>query len=405
MCKYVLFIAPESYPINAAEAIVNIKLLKSLSDAGYRIDLISKKSKWENYPSTQNIEEMGIKLNSFVCIQVDNKLTLKTIWQHFRCFLKFGVVFKGAHWALKVLENEEARIKNNQYDYIITKSSPSLLVANYLKSKYGFKWVASWNDPYPAIRYPAPYGKGVHEKLPFLYKGVDQIMKNADIHVFPTHRLRDYMLNYLDVNRNKTVIIPHIAHESNDNITITTKDKLRIIHSGNLSYPRDARNFIYGLSKFVNLNKDFPIEVDLVGRVENDISLLIVDLKLQNIVRVMPPVNYEQSLTSLRNYDVALIIEANCEEGIFLPTKVGDYMQYRKTIFAISPAVGVLSDLFNENLIQYLADITDVDQILDQLMLIAEQFIENSLKESVYCEAFSEKRVVNQYDMFFSNLI
>ena len=42
--KKILMIAPASYPVNGAEAIVNIKLLKALSDSGeFEIDLISKK--------------------------------------------------------------------------------------------------------------------------------------------------------------------------------------------------------------------------------------------------------------------------------------------------------------------------------------------------------------------------
>ena len=44
--KKILMIAPASYPVNGAEAIVNIKLLKALSDSGkFEIDLISKKNK------------------------------------------------------------------------------------------------------------------------------------------------------------------------------------------------------------------------------------------------------------------------------------------------------------------------------------------------------------------------
>lgn len=41
--KRILFIAPESFPVNGAEAIVNIKQLEILSNAGCVIDVVSKK--------------------------------------------------------------------------------------------------------------------------------------------------------------------------------------------------------------------------------------------------------------------------------------------------------------------------------------------------------------------------
>lgn len=41
--KHILMIAPASIPVTGAEAICNVKLLKVLSENGYKIDLISKK--------------------------------------------------------------------------------------------------------------------------------------------------------------------------------------------------------------------------------------------------------------------------------------------------------------------------------------------------------------------------
>lgn len=397
MSKHILFIAPESFPVNAAEAIVNVKLLKALTDEGYKIDLIAKKSKWENYPSTKSLNELGIHLNYYDCVEVDNRFNITTIWQHFLCYVKFGVVFKGAHWAIKVLNINEVKFSETKYDYILSKSAPSLLVANYLKKKYGFKWVASWNDPYPGVRYPAPYGRGSNAKLPWFETGVDEIMGNADFHIFPNERLKNYMLRYLKTTINRTVVIPHIA----DDCSVTNEEEdsniLRIVHSGNLSYPRNPINFITALSEFVKKNKDFSVFVDFIGRVDDNICSLVNELKLNNIVKFISPMNYDDSLASLKNYDVTLIIEADCEEGIFLPTKVGDYMQFKKTIFAMSPAIGVLNDLYSKDFIQYFAVVNDSKQILNELEKIANDFTFQKLKGSKYFDKYSAQNVVRQY--------
>ena len=71
-------IAPSSYPVNGAEAIVNIKLLQALSQTEqFSVDLISRRWKWEHYPS-DTLESFGVSLNSHDVIEVDNVINVKT---------------------------------------------------------------------------------------------------------------------------------------------------------------------------------------------------------------------------------------------------------------------------------------------------------------------------------------
>jgi hypothetical protein len=79
---------------------------------------------------------------------------------------------------------------------------------------------------------------------------------------------------------------------------------------------------------------------------------------LENFIEVIPPVSYEESLNFISSCDVCLILEANCEEGIFMPTKITDYQQCGKPIWAISPAVGVLNDLYKSNDIEFFSEVT-----------------------------------------------
>ena len=72
MGKRILFIAPASFPANSAEAIVNLKQLKLLCDNGYKIDVISKKMKWAQYPEEQ-YEQTLINLSSLHILEIDNK--------------------------------------------------------------------------------------------------------------------------------------------------------------------------------------------------------------------------------------------------------------------------------------------------------------------------------------------
>lgn len=393
--KHILVIAPASIPITGAEAICNVKLLRVLSENGYKIDLISKRMKYTHYPET-NLAELGLNLNSVNTIEVDNKISLKVIWQHLCCLFIFGTVFKGAHWAYCVLKVAKELCKKNQYDAIITKNSPSELLGYYFKKKNGIKWIATWNDPYPTKKYPKPYGNGVNAKLFILERPLLKKMEEADYHIFPNQRIRDYMSNYINIPAEKTRIIPHVVipREHID----TPHENLKIVHLGNVLPPRDATPFLRALSEFIKNKQDAKIEIEFIGQTPQSIKDYIKTTHLEKYVKVFPPVKYEESQEILETYDIQLIVEAPCEEGIFLPTKVSDSMQLGKPIFTISPSVGVLNDLYKKGHISYFSSVKDEKDILATLEQVYNDFTNGKLKTFSLEKSYSPQTIFQQYD-------
>ena len=393
--KHILVIAPASIPITGAEAICNVKLLRVLSENGYKIDLISKRMKYTHYPET-NLAELGLNLNSVNTIEVDNKISLKVIWQHLCCLFIFGTVFKGAHWAYCVLKVAKELCKKNQYDAIITKNSPSELLGYYFKKKNGIKWIATWNDPYPTKKYPKPYGNGVYAKLFILERPLLKKMEEADYHIFPNQRIRDYMSNYINIPAEKTRIIPHVVipREHID----TPHENLKIVHLGNVLPPRDATPFLRALSEFIKNKQDAKIEIAFIGQTPQSIKDYIKTTHLEKYVKVFPPVKYEESQEILETYDIQLIVEAPCEEGIFLPTKVSDSMQLGKPIFTISPSVGVLNDLYKKGHISYFSSVKDEKDILATLEQVYNDFTNGKLKTFSLEKSYSPQTIFQQYD-------
>lgn len=393
--NHILVIAPASIPITGAEAICNVKLLRVLSENGYKIDLISKRMKYTHYPET-NFAELGLNLNSVNTIEVDNKISLKVIWQHLCCLFIFGTVFKGAHWAYCVLKVAKELCKKNQYDAIITKNSPSELLGYYFKKKNGIKWIATWNDPYPTKKYPKPYGNGVNAKLFILERPLLKKMEEADYHIFPNQRIRDYMSNYINIPAEKTRIIPHVVipREHID----TPHENLKIVHLGNVLPPRDATPFLRALSEFIKNKQDAKIEIAFIGQTPQSIKDYIKTTHLEKYVKVFPPVKYEESQEILETYDIQLIVEAPCEEGIFLPTKVSDSMQLGKPIFTISPSVGVLNDLYKKGHISYFSSVKDEKDILATLEQVYNDFTNGKLKTFSLEKSYSPQTIFQQYD-------
>jgi len=397
MKKRILFVAPSSYPVNSPEAIVNIKLLEILGNNDYEIDLISKKIKWDNYPSTKTLEELNVSLKSCNVIEVDNKFNFVTLLQHLKVYFIFGAVFKGAHWALEVL-NKCKHLLKRDYDYVLTKSSPSLLVGYYLKKRFGYKWIATWNDPYPHQKYPFPYGGGVLAKLPYFQRRILKIMETADIHIFPNDRIRDYMLKYLNVPIESAKVIPHLAQEAKDRYSESNNGRLRLIHAGNVRSPRNPKPLVEAFGKFINENGISDVELHFIGVVDDDLKRKIGELSHNGQIKVLPPVEYEESLALLKDYDIALIIEAPCEEGIFLPTKVGDYMTAQIPIYSISPKIGILNDLYKQDYIQYFSSVDSTDEILNELIKIYDDFKNNTIKVSKFNTNYSACKILNEYN-------
>lgn len=379
--KRILFVAPESFPVNGAEAIVNIKQLEILSKAGCIIDVVSKKRKWTDYPLME-LSDTDIHLNSLHVLEVDNRLNWSTIKLHILTWLTFGVVYKGAHWAWLALQTCKKLLRENQYDCVMTKSFPSELVGYWIKKHKGIKWIATWNDPYPVEKYPAPYGDGPDAKVFWGARRLIPIMEQyPDMHLFPSARLRDYMLRYLNIPTEKIKIIPHAVLEKKD-VVIPMGGQLSILHSGNLNYPRDPKPFLEAFSTFIRINSDANIKLYFQGVLPNDMLTFIEKLGLKDYVEILPAVSYKESMLALSKYQVVLIIEAPCEEGIFLPTKVSDYMQEGKIICAISPKVGVLNDLYNAGYIGYFANCCSKDDIQNMINVLYKDFRDSNVKKT-----------------------
>lgn len=396
--KRVLFIAPKSYPVTGAEEIVNIKLLMAMSKSGeFQIDLISKKEKDRDYPS-KKIEDLNVHLESLNVIEVDNKVNLKTIYQHIMCFLKFGVVYKGSHWAYAALDTSIKLCKVNKYDYVLTKNSPSLLIGYYLKKHFKIKWAATWNDPYPIFTYPKIYADLFGAKKNWTSKREIKIMeKYVDVHIYPSMRLKQHMSDYIDFSESKVVIIPHVISDVNTPSNVKSGEKLRLIHSGNIKYPRNPQLFLEGLRMFLDEYDNPQIEVGILGVADKTLDEYVKEYNLGKYISLLAPVSYEDSLLEVSKYSVGIVIEAPCPEGIFLPTKVSDFMQVGMPIMAISPANGVLNDLYREGYINYFADNTSSVSIKQAIKKCYDDFIAGRMVPRKIPTDYTENSVIAQY--------
>lgn len=393
--KRILFIAPHAFPIRSSESICNAKVAYTLANAGYIVDVYTCNDN-STYPadeeltkilsSPSNLTIRTVKPDYIISRKSSIKKLIRDIHYNVKILLSTGFFYNGISIPRIILKHIEENIKANGgfcYDLIITRGFNTDLAAVTLARKYGVKWIANWNDPFPCVKFPAPYGKGHDAKLPYfenrMYKA---IQRWATIHTFPNDRLRDYMLKcFTNVQEERTAIIPHMALSSLSKLHTQKHNKLEFIHCGDLKAPRSPRTFIQAIYRYLS---DKPedrslVQCSLIGGVDNDTIDLIRTLKLDDVITHNKGLNYKNALNRISDATISLIIEADCEEGIYLPTKVVDAIQCGTPIFAISPKIGVLHDYIDKYPIGYYANNTSVDSIYSQLCLMFADFKANKL--------------------------
>ena len=401
----ILFLAPYSIPVNNPEAICNAKLIKALADDNHELYVISKNNN-HAYTPDENSSIFAGKIKYLKTIYLKNEINAKTILGHIKVFLKTGIVYKGAHWAYYAIKEGEKLIKTNQIDLIMSRSPSSEVAAEYLSKKYSIPWIANWNDPYPDSRYPQPYGDGPKGQISFLQKKLfKRISSLALVHIFPSKRLANYMSQYLDFK--KVIVIPHICMDDFFEHIQKEKNKyLRIIHSGNIAYPRSPEKLFLALRKFKDIHPNVSFEISFIGKQDTTFKETVLKYGLEKNISVLTPSSYVANLQLMENYDLALLVEAEMEEGIYLPTKVGDYMQSRLPIWSLSPQRGIMNDLFLEGKIDYFSDNSSVEEIFKTFEEINKIYATNKgyLPSGAIIEEYKKENILRKYETIFRSI-
>jgi hypothetical protein len=396
--KRILFIAPHSFPIKSSESICNSKVAYVLASMGYTVDVFAC-SDPATYPEDSRIDSFLQSNVNMHIIQVSpsqkifhRKASLfdniKCIPHHIKIFLKTGYFYNGISTPYAILMAIKEHIRREggfHYDVMITRGFLTDIVGIKLKKKYGVKWIANWNDPFPLQRFPAPYGYGYNAKLPFFQNKVyEDIQEYADIHTFPSQRLRDYMLKgFTHVKKENTRVIHHMAHSGITNFfkgKNTEKSVFKIVSCGSVGSPRKPEVFLKSLTIAL---KEFEIKVKLffVGYYSDNLKDLSRELGLSEIIEFVPPMSYSECMDFISSCDISLIVETSCEEGIYLPTKCVDAFQCGKPIFCVSPKIGTLRDIVEKYKVGYVADIDEEEDVVIQIKKMIGGYIAMTLPE------------------------
>jgi glycosyltransferase involved in cell wall biosynthesis len=208
-------------------------------------------------------------------------------------------------------------------------------------------WCAYFSDPWPYHLYPEPYKFTVGPATRYRSEQIlKQILTRAGSYVFPSIRLRDHLLNGKRAGFVKNAFVaPHLATVEGNIGHPESNGMLRLRHSGFLMRERNIGPLLEGVRCLLAQRPQSigRICIEFAGRYQGN-NLPSAPVDLQRLVKFHSYMKHDAIWDWLQNADVFLLVEAKMKEGIFLPSKLADYLRGGRPILALSPTRGSVAD-------------------------------------------------------------
>jgi glycosyltransferase involved in cell wall biosynthesis len=352
--KYrIIMFSPIFAPFSNPEAIVNNKVVLTFLNAGWEVDVISRKQpKTLGYDYGSTWEEPWLALRSITheaCCEANGKMNV--LVETMRDVLRTGHPIVGCRWAAHALDLALKLHKKKPYHVILSRSLPDSghLPALSLARITKLPWIANWNDAF-GDKNPPPVGKGVHANLGFFHERfLNMVAQKANWLTFPSDRMGRYICKYLrNGAMEKSSTIPHVIMDPRGIRPKKKNEIFAICYAGNLYPGRNPEVFLRGMKEFLRcqgLGTKFKLLI--IGLENVGLSRLIESFGLESNIELKGPLSYMETLDHCEKSDVLLVIEAPYEEGIYLPSKFVDYVQTDRPILAVSPKNGTLHDIID----------------------------------------------------------
>ncbi len=343
----ILCISPIFSPMADSEAYCAAKMGIALHDHGANVTVLSMGL---SHPTTGNkVDDSKLwREASKMIIEVTVPSTHRSL-----ASLWLGIRFQTvayARWVGALVERARELHSEKSFDIVYSRSLPMVAhIAGYWVSRsIGRPWVANINDPWDYHLFPnGKYRKVSRVEAAFSMHWLKKTLRYADLITYPSSRLRNFT-SRLGREEPRGEVIPHIGYACRDQ---EPEDGFCLVHAGKLGVSdltgRPTRALLRGLAIFLKGEEAArPVtRFTLVGPKDNETEALVEELDLGSVVRTLGRVNYEESIRHIRLATVCVLVEADCGEGIYLPSKLADYIVAKKPILALSPSVGVLSDM------------------------------------------------------------
>jgi len=394
----------------ASANINNSKLALAMLNRGWDVEVISQRDEGFTYDVAWVEPWTSLEPHTHVIpYEPCDPLTraVKRAWQS----LRMRHPIAGVRWAYGALGKALELHREKPFDVALSRFLPEYahLPAMAFAGATGVPWLANWNDPAIGC-WPPPYRLERHGLQRIVWTRYHRrAAAGAALNTFPSARLGARMARYLRIaEADRVKVVPHIWLDGFSPPEYERRPAFRLCHAGNMSAERDPRVFLQALKAFVGQdNVRDPVLLEVIGVENVGLQRLVDELGLAEHVRFTGGMGYLAALERLAASDVLVIIEAPCEEGVFLPGKMADYLPVRRPVLAASPEVGVLNDLMAGGRGGVVADcrsVTELVAALNELYLKWGQGTLDSWVSPELIDELSPKRALDLYAELFVRL-
>lgn len=347
----ILMFAPAFAPFANAEALVNSKLALAMLDAGWEIEVISRRlagASPYDYGSGWNDPWTALR---GITHEIDDGYDgrVKRMAEIMEGAIVTGAVIHGCRWAGKAFKLAYKLHRQKPFDVILSRAFPESAhaAALALSSKTGIPWVANWNDPWEFLREGIRAGSLAENIGRLSAMFCKRVSRRANWHTFPAQKLRETMASYLgDGAEGRSSVIPHVALRQNHKTGSSMRDYFTICYMGRISKPHNPEVLFCALVRFLKEHPEASsIRFRFVGLDDFGLQNLAEKHGLQRNCSTEARLPYLEALRIASTSDVLIVIDPPELHGMILTSKFVDYVQTGRPILALTSIGGTLSEI------------------------------------------------------------
>jgi glycosyltransferase involved in cell wall biosynthesis len=358
-------------PVSDAGVHRSLRFIKYLSTFGWKIVVLTIKE--NQYPK-------HICIDNGLCKKIPDSVIVHRTNNMFYEHTPFTIPDSKVGWIFPAIRAGKQVIKRVKPDVIYSSAPPWTchLIACYLKGYSNVPLIVDFRDPWAQ----APFKQKIWKKWEKRFHEVLEryVVNVSDVVVVNNNWVRDELLNYhSNIVKDKLVVINNgfdLADIENLDMNIPTNgsDKFIITHTGDLYGGRDPSPFLKAVENLINNAKIEPekIKILFVGVKGNAFDIYNKIRRFNNnIVEVIPPVPYKESLAFLASSSVLLIFQGGTHLSI--PSKLFEYMAIGKPILALT-GEGATKDVIIQEQIGHVVDPYDPSEIEKGIMKLYQEW-------------------------------
>jgi hypothetical protein len=252
-------------------------------------------------------------------------------------------------WVKRAADAAEAAASRTRFDGLVTFAQPwsDHLVGLRVHRATKLPWVAHFSDPW----IDSPYWRGSRRQRAIASAMEARVIHEATAVVFVTDEAAELVMRkYPRELRGKVAVVPHgfEARVTPATLKASPDKALRIVYTGRFyDGLRTPETLLRAVGK---INAEQPLagalDIAFVGPFVTGFERQARSLGVEGIVRFQDRVSSSDAQSIAALADVLLVVDAPTDgPSPFLPSKLVDYLAFRKPIFGITPHDGASASL------------------------------------------------------------